>query len=154
AKVTYGNEISRLLQTHCVECHRPGEIAPFSLTSYDDAAGWAEMMVEVTQNGQMPPWHAAPEHGHFRNARGLSAAQKQLLVDWAAAGAPQGDLSTVPPPRQYVQGWQLPREPDLVVAIRDEPFQVPAEGVVRYQYFMVDPHFTEDKWVHAAEVIP
>ena len=154
AKVTYSNQISRLLQKHCVECHRPGEIAPFSLTDYEDVAGWADMMVEVTQTGQMPPWHAAPEHGQFRNARGMTAEEKQLLVDWAAAGAPLGDPSELPPPREFLEGWQLPREPDLVVAMRDEPYQVPAEGVVEYQYFMVDPHLTEDKWVTAAEIVP
>ncbi len=154
AKVTYGDQISRLLQKHCVECHRPGEIAPFSLTDYEEAAGWAEMMVEVTQTGQMPPWHASPDHGTFRNARGLSAEEKQLLVDWAKAGAPAGDLNNVPPLPQFTAGWQLPREPDLVVPMRDTPFDVPAEGVVRYQYFVVDPNFTEDKWVTSAEVIP
>lgn len=152
--VTYANQISRLLQKHCVECHRPGEIAPFSLTDYEEVAGWAEMMVEVTQSGQMPPWHASPAHGKFVNARGLSAEEKQLLVDWAAAGAPQGDPAELPPPREFTQGWQLPREPDLVVAMSDQPFQVPAEGVVKYQYFVSDPQFTEDKWVHAAEVVP
>lgn len=154
AQVTYGNQISRLLQKHCVECHRPGEIAPFSLTEYQEAAGWAEMMVEVTQNGQMPPWHANPAHGEFLNARGLTAEEKQQLVDWAAAGAPEGNLSEAPPLPEYLAGWQLPREPDLVVPMRNEPFEVPAEGVVRYQYFMADPKFTEDKWVQAAEVVP
>lgn len=154
ADVTYGDQISRLLQQHCVECHRPGEIAPFSLTDYEDAAGWADMIVEVTKIGQMPPWHASPEHGKFRNARGLTEDEKQLLAQWAAAGAPAGDLSHVPPPRTFTTGWQLPREPDLVLPMRDTPFDVPAEGVVKYQYFIIDPKFTEDKWVRAAEVVP
>lgn len=154
AAVTYSNQIARLLQTHCVECHRPGEIAPFSLTEYGEVAGWAEMIVEVTQSGQMPPWHASPKHGAFRNARRLSAEEKQLLVDWVAAGAPEGNPQELPPPREFTQGWQLPREPDQVIAIRDTPFQVPAEGVVKYQYFQVDPQFTTDKWVTAAEIIP
>jgi len=154
AEVTYSNQIAQLLQRHCVECHRPGEIAPFSLTDYQEIAGWAEMLVEVTQSGQMPPWHAAPEHGRFQNARGLTADEKQLLADWAAAGAPEGDLADLPAPPTFTTGWQLPREPDLVVEMRAQPFRVPAEGTVKYQYFKVDPKLTEEKWIQAAEVVP
>ncbi len=152
--VTYSNQIARLLQQHCVECHRPGEIAPFSLMEYQEVAGWADMLVEVTQSGQMPPWHASAEYGHFQNERRLSDNEKQLLVDWAAAGAPEGNPNDLPDPPAYTSGWQLPREPDLVVAMRDKPFAVPAEGTIKYQYFMADPQLTDDKWVSAAEIIP
>ena len=152
--VTYANQISRLLQLHCVECHRPGEIAPFELTSYEEVVGWADMIEEVVRQQRMPPWHADPEHGNFANARLIPEADKELIYEWVRQGAPLGDPHELPSPREFVTGWRLPRDPDLVVAMRDEPFSVPAEGVVEYQYFAVDPGFEEDKWVAAADVVP
>ncbi|QDU94625.1 redoxin domain-containing protein [Lignipirellula cremea] len=154
AKVTYSQQISRLLQKRCVECHRPGEIAPFALTDYEEVVGWAETIAETVEENRMPPWHASPKHGDFINDRRLSKEEKQLIYDWVAAGAPQGDPTQLPEPLEYTTGWQLPREPDYVVAMRPAPYSVPAEGKIRYQYFTVNPGFTEDKWVTAAEVAP
>jgi len=154
SEVTYSNQIARILQNRCVECHREGEVAPFAMTEYDEVAGWADTIAEVVRDNRMPPWHANPEHGSFSNARMLPDEEKNLLYAWAAAGAPQGDPKQLPEPREYVTGWQLPREPDLVVNMRDEPYDVPAEGTVRYQYFIADPGFKEDKWVKVSELIP
>ncbi|MDA1053848.1 MAG: redoxin domain-containing protein [Planctomycetota bacterium] len=151
--VTYAKQISRILQKRCVECHREGEIAPFSLTSYDDASGWAEMIAEVVQQQRMPPWHASPKHGEFANDTRLTDEEKELINNWVASGAPEGDRSELPPPRKFVQGWRI-GEPDLIVKMSDKPFKVPAAGEVRYQYFTVDPGFTEDKWIRAAECRP
>lgn len=152
--VTFSNQIARILQKHCVECHREGEIAPFELIDYEEVAGWGDMIAEVVEQGRMPPWHASPEYGHFANERRLSDDEKRLIREWVAAGAPQGDPADLPPPPKFVTGWQLAREPDLVLAMSDEPYRVPAEGAVRYQYFTIDPAFTEDKWIKAAEVQP
>jgi peroxiredoxin/mono/diheme cytochrome c family protein len=154
AEVTYSNQVARLLNRRCVECHRAGEIAPFALTTYEEAAGWADMIQEVVDKGRMPPWHANPDHGTFRDDRRLSDGERDLIRAWVAAGAPQGDPAELPPAPTFVAGWQLPREPDLVLAMRDEPFQVPAEGEVRYQYFAVESGFTEDKWITGAEIVP
>ncbi len=154
ANVTYSEHVAPLLEKHCVECHRAGEIAPFALRDYDEVAGWADMIAEVVRDQRMPPWHADPAHGEFANARRLSDAEKQTFYDWAKAGAPAGDLAKLPEPRAFVAGWRLPREPDMVVAMRDEPFRVAAQGVIDYQYFVVDPGFTEDKWVQAADIVP
>ncbi|HRX81055.1 MAG TPA: hypothetical protein P5307_18430, partial [Pirellulaceae bacterium] len=151
--VTYSKHISRIFQRRCVECHREGEIAPFSLTSYDDAAGWAEMIAEVVDQQRMPPWHANPKHGDFANDARLTDEEKQQINDWVASGSPEGDRSDLPPPRTYVEGWRI-GTPDLIVKMSEKPFKVPAEGEVRYQYFTVDPGFTEDKWVKAAECRP
>jgi peroxiredoxin len=155
AEVTYANQIARILQRHCVECHREGEIAPFALTNYEEVYGWAEMIDEVVREQRMPPWHADPAHGKFLNDARLSEEEKQLIHDWMVAGAPLGDESQVPPPREFpdTDGWRIGK-PDLVIPIADKPFQVPAEGAVDYQYFVVDPGFTEDKWIQAAECRP
>jgi len=154
ATVTYSNQISRLLQKRCVECHREGEIAPFALTDYEEVVGWAETIAETVQQNRMPPWHASAEHGRFLNDRHLSKDEKQLIYDWVDAGAPEGDPKELPPSLEYQTGWQLPQKPDLVVNMRKAPFKVQAEGTVRYQYFVADADFKEDRWMKAAEVMP
>lgn len=157
--ITYSNQIARVLQRNCVECHRAGEIAPFALTDYEEVAGWAEMIHEVVQDGRMPPWHAEPDPathdgGHYQGERLMSAADKQLIADWVAAGAPQGDPADLPESERYVSGWRLPKQPDQVIPMRSVPFEVPAEGVIEYQYFAADPRFTEDRWIQAADIVP
>ncbi|MDB5335068.1 MAG: alkyl hydroperoxide reductase/Thiol specific antioxidant/Mal allergen [Planctomycetaceae bacterium] len=152
--VTYCKQVSRVLNQHCVECHRPGEIGPFSLTDYDEVTGWGETILETVDSGRMPPWNANPKHGQFRNSRLMPEADKQVLRDWIKAGMPYGEKSDLPPPQEFSTGWQLPRPPDLVLKMRDRPFHVPATGTVEYQYFVVDPHLEEDRWVSASQVIP
>lgn len=155
AAVTYNRDIAPVLNRRCVECHRPGDIGPFPLDNYSDAAAWADTIAEVVADERMPPWHAAAAHGKFSNDRRMSAEEKRLIAEWAAAGAPEGDPSVKPPaPPTFAAGWQLPRKPDLVLDISPRPFAVPASGAVRYQYFVVDPGFKEDKWLQAAEVLP
>ncbi|MDA1049224.1 MAG: redoxin domain-containing protein [Planctomycetota bacterium] len=154
AAVTYSNQVARVLQRHCVECHRPGEIAPFSLTSYDEAAGWADTIAEVIEAQRMPPWHANSKHGRFKNERLMTDEEKQTIYDWVASGAPQGDPKQLPEPIEYVTTWRLSRQPDAIIAMRDRPYVVPAEGTVEYQYFVVDPGFNEDQWIRGAEVLP
>ena len=154
--ITYSRDIAPILQARCVECHRAGEIGPFELSSYDEAAGWGEMMAEVVRQRRMPPWHADPKHGSFANDRSLPAAEKDLLLKWVQNGCPEGDPHELPAPRQFTPGWQLPHQPDLVVGM-EEPFTVPADAGrdgVPYQHFRVPTGFTEDKWIAAAEVQP
>ncbi len=152
-EVTYSNQIVRILEKRCVECHRTGEIAPFPLRTYEDVAGWAEMIREVVEGGRMPPWFANPEYGHFANDARLTEEEKQLINQWVDNGAPEGDPADMPELRQFAEGWQIP-QPDAVYYISDEPVSIPAEGTVEYQNFTVDPGFTEDKWVVAAEARP
>lgn len=154
ASVTYGGQVAKILNKHCVKCHREGEIAPFALTDYDEVAGWADMIAEVVREQRMPPWHADPKHEHFANARLMTDDEKQTLYDWADAGAPAGDLTDLPAPPEAFAGWQLPSEPDLVFDVSPEPFDVPAEGAVRYQYFRVDPKLEKDTWIRNAELKP
>ncbi len=154
ATVTYARDVAPILQRHCVECHREGEIGPFALDNYDSAQGWAEMSIEVIDNGRMPPWHADPHVGSFQNERLMPEADKAILRQWLAEGAVFGSADELPPPAQFTTGWRLPREPDQIIAMRETPFEVPADGVVEYQYFVVDPKFDRDRWVTAAEVIP
>lgn len=152
--LTFCNEVARVLNQHCVECHRKGEIAPFSLTDYDEVQGWADTMLETIDDGRMPPWHASPKYGHYANARFMPEEDKKVLRDWVAGGMPYGDVKNMPQLPEFRKGWHLPEIPAAVFEMRKRPFQVPAEGVVEYQYFVVDPGFTEDKWVTGAQVLP
>lgn len=152
--VTYSNQISRILQNRCVECHREGEIGPFALTNYQEVVGWAEMIQEVVRDGRMPPWHADPQSGPFENCRLLSEEEKESIYAWVRAGASEGDPKNLPERRTWVTGWQLSRTPDFIAALTKKPFRVPAEGAVRYQYFQIDPEFKEDKWVSGIEIQP
>jgi peroxiredoxin len=149
--VTYSKQIARIMQNRCVECHHEGQIAPFSLTSYNEVLGWAEMIREVVNDRRMPPWLAAPEHGHFKNNPSLSADELQQINQWVENGCPEGSPSDLPPPVQYAKGWAI-SEPDQIFYMDDKPFTVPAEGVVQYQHYTVDPGFTEDRWIKEAEV--
>jgi hypothetical protein len=152
--VTYSNQIARLIQNRCQECHRPGQIAPFAMTDYAEVAGWGEMIGEVVREERMPPWHANPKYGHFANATRLSAEEKNLIADWVESGCPQGDPNDLPSPREFHAGWFMPREPDQVFYMTEQPVNVKAEGVESYRHYTIDPGFTEDKWVKLAECMP
>ncbi|MFH5804544.1 redoxin domain-containing protein [Alienimonas sp. DA493] len=137
----------------CAPCHRPGEAAPFALLDYEEAAGWGPMLAEVVKDERMPPWPADPAHGEFSNDASLSDAEKDTLLTWVKAGCPEGDPADAPAPPTFAEGWRI-GEPDAVFAMAEEPAEVPAEGVIDYRYFRVDPGFTEDKYVVAAEPRP
>jgi hypothetical protein len=104
----------------------------------------------------MPPWHADHQYGSFINDRSMPDSEKQLIYQWVQNGCPAGDLADLPTPRQFTTGWQLPREPDQVFAMK-EPFTVPATGGpngVPYQHIRVPTGFAEDKWIEASEIKP
>jgi peroxiredoxin len=153
SEVTYSNQIARIFQNRCVECHRAGRIGPFQMTSYEEVVGWGPMIREVVDEGRMPPWHANPAHGEFANDLSLAKEEKRLIAEWVDNGCPEGDKSQLPAPREFVEGWTI-GEPDEIIYMSDEPVDVPAEGVVDYYHFVVDPGWKEDKWIKAAEAKP
>ncbi len=151
--VTWSKDILPIFQRRCQECHRPGEIGPFSLLSYADTLGWAEMIREVVVDRRMPPWHASHEFGEFANDPRLNDEEIELVERWVSEGAPEGITADAPPARHFYDGWQI-APPELVVYMSDTPFSVPATGQVAYQYFTVDPRFAEDRWIKAVECRP
>ncbi|WP_153557919.1 redoxin domain-containing protein [Roseimaritima sediminicola] len=151
--ITYTRHIAPILNAHCVSCHREGEIAPFTLTGYEDILGWEDTILEVIKDRRMPPWSANPAHGRFANDPRLSEKDKELLRKWVENGMPEGDPADLPTPPEFTPGWQIPK-PDQIIVMDDEPFTVPAEGVVDYQRFVVDPGWDEDKYIYAAEARP
>jgi len=152
--VTFCKDVAPILYSNCLECHRSGEIGPFDISSYEEVVGWANMIVEVVEQGRMPPWHADPEYGLFKNARQMPPEALSKIREWISAGMPYGNSDQLPEKPNYLDGWRLPKEPDLVVLMREKPYAVAANGFVDYQYFVIDPGLDEDKWISSAQVIP
>jgi peroxiredoxin len=152
-RVTYCSDVAPILNKHCLQCHRTGELAPFPLTSFAEAAGWADMIAEVTRTNRMPPWHADEKYGKFSNDARLSDREKQVLLDWAESGSPEGNPSDLPVPPTFAEGWMIP-EPDEVHYMSDTPFEVPATGVIELKTFIVDPGWKEDRWISSIEPRP
>jgi hypothetical protein len=149
---TYSKDVVSIVQKNCQVCHRPGEAGPFPMLNYKQIRPWAQAMKVAVQSGKMPPWFADPRYGHFSNAMSLTPAEKETLAKWADAGAPEGDPKDLPPPVDWVEGWQIGK-PDKVYEL-PVAYDVPASGVIDYQHVIVPTGFTQDMWVQAAEVRP
>ncbi len=153
--ITYTKHIAPILNKHCVSCHRPNEIGPFTLSNYDDIQGWEEMILEVIEQKRMPPWSANPNYGHFKNDPRLSVDEIELIRNWITTRMPEGDLNDLPEPPIFTDGWGIPK-PDQVINMNeeDEAFTIPSDGIVDYQRFLIDPGWEEDKYIYAAEARP
>lgn len=153
--VTYTRDIAPILQKHCQECHRPGQVAPFSLLTYPQASRWSKTISEVVSDGRMPPWHADSRHGEFANDARLADADRKLLLAWVKQGCPKGNDKDLPAAREFSKDWDL-GSPDLVLKMKETftiPAQAPAKGI-EYKHFELPTHFTEDVWVQAVEARP
>ena len=154
APVTFTKDILPILQKNCQSCHRPGQIAPMSLLTYQETRPWARSIKAKVESRQMPPWFADPQHGRFANDRSLAQADIETLVKWVDAGTPQGDPQDAPPPIEWpADGWQI--KPDIVV--RGPEFRVPAhapQDVVEWTTILIPSGFTKDTWITSLEIKP
>jgi hypothetical protein len=150
--VTFTKDVAPILFKNCAECHRPGEIAPMSLMTYQEVRPWAKSIRERVVDRSMPPWFADPKHGHWANNARLSQKDVDTIVAWVDAGAPKGEDKHLPPPPKFTDGWTIGK-PDVVLEMQEE-YTVPADGTVPYLYFTIPTGFTEDKWVQAMEIRP
>ncbi len=150
---TYHKDIAPLLQKHCQDCHRPGQVAPFSLLSFEQAKKRGADLSLVTSQRTMPPWHASTtEGGPFQDARVLSATEIATIAEWADAGCPEGDLKDSPAPRDFKSEWEL-GEPDLVLK-SSEPFTLGATGTDEFRVFVLPTGLTEGRWISAVDFRP
>ena len=152
AAPTFNHDIAPILYGNCATCHRPGEVAPFSLLTYQDAAKRAKQIAAVTGSRYMPPWKAEPGYGSFQNERRLTEAQIATLREWAANGAPEGDPAEKPAPPTFTEGWQAGK-PDRVFTLADK-FSLPADGPDHYQCFVVPMNLDHDVYVKSFEFRP
>jgi peroxiredoxin/mono/diheme cytochrome c family protein len=154
--VNYHNRISRIINTHCIECHRNGGVGPFKLETYEDVIAQAGMIRKVVEKGTMPPWFASPEPNgklhHWANDRTVPKADKDDLFAWLKSDRPKGDAADAPLPKTFADGWNIGK-PDAVYEF-SKPVAVNANGTMPYQNVIVETKLTEDKWVKALEVRP
>jgi len=149
--VTFNKDVLPVLQRSCQRCHRPGEVAPMSLLTYQDARPWAKAIKTAVLTRKMPPWFADANYGHFLNDPTLSSKDVSTLVAWVDSGAPEGDQKDKPAPVTFEDGWNI--KPDMIIEMPKE-FHLPATGTIDYQNILVKVNFPEDKWVVAAEMRP
>ena len=154
--VTYHNQISRILQANCVECHREGAVGPFSLQTYEDVIENAGMIRKQVERGVMPPWFAAEPptgaHSLWINDASLSKQDKQDLLTWLASDRPLGNPVDAPKLRQFPTEWAI-GVPDAVVQL-PKPIAIKAEGTMPYQFVTATTSFEEDHWVQGYEIMP
>ena len=149
---TFYKDVRPVLERHCQTCHRPGEIAPMLLLTYQQVRPYARAIRENVLQRKMPPWFADPAIGRFANDPSLTAAEIDTIARWADDGAPAGNPSDAPPPRRWPDAWNMPI-PDTVLTMPN-PVQIPGNGDVEYTYEIVPTRFTRDMWVQSSEIRP
>src|SRR5262249_29961014 len=117
-ETTFTHDVAPILYAKCVTCHRPGEVAPMALRTYDEVRPYARAIKEKVVSRQMPPWMADPAIGHFTNDPSLSSDEVNTIVRWVDEGTARGDAADLPSLPVFPEGWQL-GEPDLVVDLPD-----------------------------------
>lgn len=147
----FEQEVLPILQRHCQQCHRHGEIAPFPLVTYKQIRAKADKIAEVAAERKMPPWFADPCCGHFSNDPTLSRDEIYTIVSWVKAGAPGGEPLR-PHASQWVKGWNI-SQPDDVVEM-PKPVKLREHGIIDYTYEIAPTGFTDGKWVQMAEIRP
>ena len=152
--VTFNKDVLPVLQKNCQSCHRPGQIAPFSLLTYENARPMAMAMKNAVVTKKMPPWNADPKYGRFSNDRSLQQSEIDTIVAWADQGAPEGEAKDKPAPVRWPEaGWQI--QPDVIVDIPET--LIPAHtnhDVIEWAVTVVPSGFTKDTWVTSMEILP
>ena len=149
---SFYREVLPILEQHCQGCHRPGEIAPFSLVTYQETKPWALPILDSVKNGKMPPWFADACCGHFANDPSLTKREIETITNWVNAGATEGNIKDATPPPRCVAGWNI-APPELVLKM-PRPVKIPATGDVEYTYEIVPTNFAEGKWVEMSQLRP
>jgi len=156
AEVTYYGDVAPILEKHCTGCHRPNDIAPMPLMTYDEVLPFARMIRENVIQRKMPPWHADPAFGEFDNDARLTDEEIATIDAWVKGGAKRGESE----PSAHGSDPRVPEAPALTWHIKpDVIFTIPEFTVTRtaqddYEYIYVPTNFKEDKWIQAAEVLP
>ena len=127
--VTFTEDLAPVINTHCVTCHRPGAIGPFSLTNYEDVQQRAVRLAEVVSDDLMPPWKPSRGGDTYYGAPALTPEERELFVTWAENGAPRGPEGSLQAAADFDDTtWPL-GEPDLVVSM-DTPYTVQALSLI------------------------
>lgn len=152
--VTFHRDIEPLLQRHCQRCHHPGNVAPFSLLTFDDAVNWADDIKDYVSSRRMPPW---PITGgvQMKNDNSLNPEEIAMISKWVDEGCPKGDSKDAPKPLLFKSGetWDDPKPPDLVLKL-PEAFHLAARGEDHYRTVVFPLGNREEKYVRKTQFIP
>ena len=159
--INFAEHVAPIIYDNCVECHRPGSIAPMSLLDYETVRAWGPVIKDRVEKRSMPPYFIDKEVGvqSFEDDRSLSDREIATIAAWVDSGSPQGDMIYLPPAPQFEDdvAWTLEddmgRPPDLIIPI-PAPFTVPADGPNWWMTFYSDTGLTEDRWIKAFETKP
>ncbi|MBZ5611245.1 MAG: thiol-disulfide isomerase [Acidobacteriia bacterium] len=149
---TFYHDVLPILEKNCQSCHRPGEIGPMALETYQQARPWAKAIRQAVLTKKMPPWFADATVGKYANDRSLSQADIATLASWVDTGTTEGDPKDGPKQVAFTDGWRI-GTPDVVFEM-SKAFPVPASGTIPYEYIIVPTGFKEDKWIQAVEFRP
>jgi tetratricopeptide (TPR) repeat protein/mono/diheme cytochrome c family protein len=150
--VTFDKDIAPIVFAHCVSCHRPGEIGPFSLLTYRDARQHATQIADLTARRVMPPWKPQRGPEAFIGDRSLSDDQIRILQQWVEQGAPEGNAADLPAAPEWSGGWQL-GAPDLVVTMA-APYVLRSDGGDAFRTFVIPIPTSKAQYVKAIEFHP
>ena len=144
-----------ILFDNCVTCHRSGNIAPMSLTSYAETRPWARSIKDLVVSRTMPPWPADPDNSlAFRNERRLDQSQIDTIAAWVDGGAPRGLAADLPALPDFPEGWTYEGgDPDYVFELPVE-YTVAAEGEEGYLDFYSAMPWEEDRFAEVLELRP
>lgn len=148
---TWSANVASIMYSKCTGCHHPGAIGPFSLMDYSSAYIQAASMEVSVGSGKMPPWPPDPNYRRFAHERMLTADEKTTILDWIAAGAPEGDPNTAPTPPVYSNQWEIPN-PDVSLIIPDYFSEATSNDL--YKCFAIPTNITQNKFIKSIEVIP
>ena len=159
--INFAEHVAPIIYDNCVECHRPGSIAPMSLLDYETVRAWGPVIKDRVEKRSMPPYFIDKEVGvqSFEDDRSLSDQEIATIAAWVDSGSPQGDMNYLPPAPQFEDdvAWtreeDMGRPPDLIIPI-PAPFTVPADGPNWWMTFYSDTGLTEDRWIKAFETKP
>jgi len=158
--LTFAKDVAPIVQERCEVCHRPDNIGPMSLVTYEDIRPWVRSIKTRVVNREMPPWYLDKDVGiqRFINDRSLSDREIDIIVKWIDAGAPRGDMKDMPPPRQWPSGDRFFLEatmgpPDMIVRSNPWTMAPMAPDIMRETQVDV-PQLTEPRWVRASETKP
>ena len=150
--VTFNDDVAPLIWQHCATCHRPAQLAPFSLLTYTDVRSHASEIVKATKSRVMPPWLPDSDFGEFENDRRLRSEEIGLIERWVKQGALEGDVTHRRAPPTWVDGWQL-GHPDLVVEL-PEPYILKPGKTDVFRNFVIPIPLTSARYVRGIEVRP
>ncbi len=151
-QVTFAKDIAPIIYNKCANCHRPGEIGPFSLTNYDQVKNYGQMIKFVTESKYMPPWKADPNYQHYLEENFLTDDQINKIASWVDGNMPYGEAADEPSFPDYPEGSTLGK-PDLVLNFKAK-FNHKGNNKDQYWYFVLPTNLPENKVIKAIELRP